>query len=371
MKICLLLPSFLPAVGGLEKAADALAGLLHHSGHEPAILTQSLRNASETVKRPYPIHYYARPRSATWWPATLIAALEKERCDLIWAFQAYTQGYAAVRVGLKKGIPVVVSSRGGDISDRSRYLARWLPRRRIRWALRHADAITVLNQHLENRVIDLTGGTRKAHLIFNGIGMPENRPANTPAPPSLAQINGRSFMLTMTRLHRFKGIDLIIEAIRQTREKGLDTPLLVIAGTGSQEEALRQQAADSGLNDAILFVGDMLGTCKAWLLANCRFLVQPSREGEGMPNSVLEAMSYSKPILGTSAPGIREIVQDGVNGILAPPDNPRLMAQALERILAADLTQLGQDAEQFARDHSWESCAQQYMKLFESLVASA
>ena len=368
MKICLLLPSFLPAVGGLEKAADTLAGLLHTWGHEPVVLSQALRKTPETVTRPYPIRTYARPRSATWWPGTLMAALKQDRYDLIWAFQAYTQGYAAVRVGRQKDIPVVISSRGGDISDRSRYLARWLPRRRIQWALRHAHAVTVLNRHLEQRVSDLTQGTQHAHLIFNGINLPTMPSPHASAPPCAALIQGRPFMLTMTRLHRFKGIDLIIEAVRQTRAKGVDTPLLVIAGTGSQEQALRQQATDSGLADTFFFVGDMTGPDKAWLLANCQCLVQPSREGEGMPNSVLEAMSYGKPILGTGAPGIQEIVQDGVNGMLAPADDPERLAQALERMLAADLTQLGQASAQFAKHNSWESCAQQYMALFETLV---
>lgn len=368
MKICLLLPSFLPALGGLEKAADTLAGLLHAWGHEPVILTQSLRKTDKTVTRPYQIRAYARPRSATWWPGTLITALKQERFDLIWAFQAYTQGYAAVRVGRQKNIPVVISSRGGDISDRSRYLARWLPKRRIQWALRHADAVTVLNRHLEKRVSDLTEGTQQARLIFNGISLPTERPAHAPAPASVAQLNGKPFMLTMTRLHRFKGIDLIIEAVRQTREKGMDTPPLVIAGTGSQEEALHQQAADSGLKDTFFFVGDMSGPDKAWLLTHCLFLAQPSREGEGMPNSVLEAMSYGKPILGTSAPGIQEIIQDGVNGILAPPDDPRLLAQALERMLATNLKDMGRKAEAFAQDHSWEVCARQYVTLFEEVL---
>ncbi|MCP4453906.1 MAG: glycosyltransferase family 4 protein [Planctomycetes bacterium] len=368
MKICLLLPSFLPAVGGLEKAADTMAGLLHAWGHEPVILTQALRKTPGTVERPFPIRTYARPRSATWWPGTLMTALMQERFDLIWAFQAYTQGYAAVRVGLRQNVPVVISSRGGDISDRSRYLARWLPRRRIQWALKHAQAVTVLNRHLEKRVSDLTRGTQHAHLIFNGISLPMNRPAETPTPPSLAGINNRPFMLTMTRLHRFKGIDLIIEAMRLTRARGADTPMLVVAGTGSQEESLREQAVASGLRDAILFVGDMSGPDKAWLLAHCHFLVQPSREGEGMPNSVLEAMSYGKPILGTTAPGIQEIVQDGVNGILASPDDARLLAVGLERVLASNLTKLGLGAARCALDNSWENCAQQYLTLFEKVL---
>jgi len=372
MRICLLLPSFIPNVGGLEKAADKLACILNDWGHEPVVVTQILQKDSVHIERPYPIHFYPRPLSTTWWPRSLSASLNRYhrqyQFDLLWAYQAYPQGYAAVRVATTLNIPVVISSRGGDISERSRYLARWLPSKRIRWALKHADAVTTLNRHLSRRVENLTGGLKQANLIFNGVSIPTENPIAKPAPQPIASLDGRSFMLTMTRLHRFKGIDLIIEAIRITKAKGKTTPLLVIAGNGSQRHMLQKQVSDSGLDDSVCFLGEVSGYDKAWLLANCQFLVQPSREGEGMPNSVLEAMSYAKPILGTSAPGIEEIVTNGLTGILAPPDDPKKLAEALDKILSSDLARLGKTAKQFAQNNSWEQCAKQYLSLFEKTV---
>lgn len=372
MRICLLLPSFLPHVGGLEKAADRMACILKEWGHEPIIVTQALGEKPGDIERPYPIHSYPRPRSTTFWPRSASVSLSRYhrqyKFDLLWAYQAYPQGYAAVRVGAKLNIPVIISSRGGDISDRSRYLDRWLPKRRIQWALEQADAVTTLNRHLSRRVEDLTGGGKKANLILNGIDAPAENPTGKPAPQSLAQVAGEPFMLTMTRLRRFKGIDLIIEAIRIARVKGRDTPLLVIAGKGQEREALQEQVSECGLDDAVSFVGEVCGYEKVWLLANCQFLAQPSREGEGMPNSVLEAMSYGKPILGTFAPGIEEIVTDGLNGILAAPENPEQLADALERILNSDLDQLGKRAKEFALENSWEKITRQYVDLFEDVL---
>ena len=76
-----------------------------------------------------------------------------------------------------------------------------------------------------------------------------------------------------------------------------------------------------------------------------------------MPNSVLEAMSYAKPILGADSPGISELVTDGECGMLSPPEDASLLAEALERMLLSDLAQLGQAASTVARTHSWERCA--------------
>ena len=87
-----------------------------------------------------------------------------------------------------------------------------------------------------------------------------------------------------------------------------------------------------------------------------------------MPNSVMEAMSYGKPILGTESPGIEELVTDGVSGILSRPDDAERLAQALERMLRTDTAKLGRDALLVARRHSWECCGRQYLDLFSSIV---
>ena len=374
MKICLLVPSFLPSIGGLEKAADTLASLMQNWGHRPVVLAQRSHAGTEGVERPYPIHVHPRPRSATWWPHCITGALRRWHrhydFDLIWAFQAYPQGYVAVCAGRRQGLPVVISSRGGDISDRSRYLRRGLPKRRIAWALRHAAAVTTLNRHLSRRVETLTEGQTSPHLIFNGVALPMDIPERGQPPTTLNPLRDRPYMLTMTRLHRFKGIDLIIAAVALLKSRGVSLPLLVIAGSGSQELALREQVVESHLVSDVRFAGDVAPMEKAWLLAHCQFLVHPSREGEGMPNAVLEAMSYAKPILGARSPGITELVTDGSSGILSPPDDADRLAQSLEKMMNSDVAQLGRSALSVAQTHSWERCTRQYVELFEAVLKS-
>ncbi len=374
MRICLLLPGFLPAIGGLEKAADCLATVLASWGHEPVVLTQVPRGSAEVIQRSYPIRTYPRPLSTTWLPRTPAKALQqmhgRYQFDLIWAFQAYPTGYAAVRTGRRLGLPVVISSRGGDLSQRSRYLARWLPGKRIVWALKHAQAVTVLNEHLVQRVQDMTGSTVRPTLIFNGIDMPQTVPRGESPPRDLVFLGQRPFMLILTRLRYFKGVGLCIEAVRRLKESGHHVPPLVIAGDGPQDKALRAQVAVGRLQDQVRFVGVVRGYEKAWLLANCLFFVQSSREGEGMPNAVLEAMSYGRPVLGTAAPGIRDVVTPGVNGLLAQPDDPQALAEGMIQMLKADLDQLGTGARQWAQAHSWEQCAQKYLALFENVCGS-
>jgi glycosyltransferase involved in cell wall biosynthesis len=69
-------------------------------------------------------------------------------------------------------------------------------------------------------------------------------------------------------------------------------------------------------------------------MARARLFVLCSRF-EGFPNAILEAMACGAPVVATASPsGIKEIVEHGVTGLLAPPDDPDALADAMRRMLA-------------------------------------
>src|SRR5690606_40232854 len=74
------------------------------------------------------------------------------------------------------------------------------------------------------------------------------------------------------------------------------------------------------------------GTQKDELLTICDILVLPSYS-EGLPMSILEAMSYGKTIISTSVGGIPEIVKEGENGFLVTPGDKRSLSEVLNKIL--------------------------------------
>lgn len=372
MRICLFLPSFLPEVGGLEKAADKLALTLNSLAHKVVVFTQRPRKLLGAIERPYPIIYFNRPRSTTWFPFAVGLALERLHrefdFDLICAYQAYMPGYIAVRFGRKHNIPVVISSRGGDISERSRYLKRWISRKRIIWVLRHADAVATLNGHLAQRVQILTDNSVNAHVIHNGVEIMDGNSFRDAVPADFAHLQKRTFILTLGRLRRFKGLDLLLDAIKLLKDHNKAVPALVIAGDGPEKNKLLQQVDENNISDRVEFVGEVEAPNKAWLLANCTFFVQPSRGGEGMPNSVLEAMSYSKPVLGTMVGGLLEIVTSGENGLLVKLDSPSSLAEGLEKMLRVDQAAYAQNAKKVAFEHSWDNITKCYLDLYQSLL---
>ena len=67
------------------------------------------------------------------------------------------------------------------------------------------------------------------------------------------------------------------------------------------------------------------------------FMVLPSYT-EGLPNVVLEAYEYKKPVVATAVGGTPEVVDDGVNGLLVPSGSPDLLAEAIKKLISSPET---------------------------------
>jgi len=104
----------------------------------------------------------------------------------------------------------------------------------------------------------------------------------------------------------------------------------IIAGDGPLREPLEEIACLYRLEDRVQFLGHREDVPN--LLAAADLLVLPSAY-EGLPNVVLEAMRFRKPVVATAAPGTTEVVVDGVTGLLTPIGDPPKLARALRDVI--------------------------------------
>ena len=181
----------------------------------------------------------------------------------------------------------------------------------------------------------------------------------------------RPFVLTVCSLDPWKGVDVLIRAIAFLRDAGVTTHL-VVAGDGPERASLQSLIDELGLQSQVQLIGQQPRAAITRLLQQCTVFVLASRF-ETFGIAALEAMACGKPVVGTSVDGILEIVDDGENGLIVSPDDPRSLAAALDRLLAdASLRRtLGTAArarvrEQFHR----ERMGQNYMQIFQELVAN-
>jgi glycosyltransferase involved in cell wall biosynthesis len=140
------------------------------------------------------------------------------------------------------------------------------------------------------------------------------------------------FLLFVGRLRIRKGVEVLLEALREVRTRHPGARLL-IAGDGEHRAALERKVAELGLGPAAVFLGRCGASRVRGLLRGAAALVVPSTY-EGMPLVVLEAMEAGVPVVASRVSGIPEVVEDGVTGWLVPPEDPGALAAALARVLA-------------------------------------
>jgi glycosyltransferase involved in cell wall biosynthesis len=131
-------------------------------------------------------------------------------------------------------------------------------------------------------------------------------------------------------IHHVKGHDVFLRAAALVHREQPEVRFL-IAGDGERERELRALARALGIVDRVRFLGRRADVPA--LLARADLICHPAR-AEGLPNAVLEAMAAGRPLVATTAGGTPELVRDGVDGLLVPPDDAPALAGALLALLA-------------------------------------
>lgn len=152
--------------------------------------------------------------------------------------------------------------------------------------------------------------------------------------PELSGFPRGRIVLTVGRwaaAERYKGADLLISAVAQLRGTHPDLHLAAV-GSGDDLPRLRALAARLGVSEAIHFFEDLSREEIAACYARADLFALPST-AEGFGLVFLEAMAFSKAVVGAAAGGSMDVIEDGVNGLLVPANDPERLAQALDRLL--------------------------------------
>jgi glycosyltransferase involved in cell wall biosynthesis len=155
-------------------------------------------------------------------------------------------------------------------------------------------------------------------------------------------------VLSVGRLIPHKGMDVAIEACAGLGRR------LVVAGTGPERERLESLARTRALEAE--FAGHLGRDALAAAYAGASCVVLAARAGEGLPNVLLEAMAWGRPVVATPVAGVRDLVLDGVNGLVVPPNDAAALRAALARLTGEPglATRLGAGARRTAEGFAWE-----------------
>jgi glycosyltransferase involved in cell wall biosynthesis len=220
------------------------------------------------------------------------------------------------------------------------------PAQRLFWPLtlhiyRHADAIVVYGEHVKRYLV---GEGVAAERIFVAPHAIDNSFYAEPVDParqsslraSLNVADGQKIVLYLGRLEESKGVEFLLQAFAQLRQAD---SVLVVAGKGTRETQLRQQAQDLGIAARTRFCGYVpikqtpLYFSLAWVFAFPSITVRTGKEPWGVV--VNESFNQGVPVVATDAVGAAAggLVQDGINGAIVPERDASSLAWALDRLL--------------------------------------
>lgn len=141
-------------------------------------------------------------------------------------------------------------------------------------------------------------------------------------------------VVTAGRISAEKGVDVLLEAACTLVESVPGARVRVFGdvqpGWEEYHSNLLERIQSTGLGDRFELAGFVDRPSDEWSAASV--YVQPSRR-EGLPLAVIEAMATGLPVVATDVGGLPELVEDGVSGVLVPPDNPQALAKGIADLL--------------------------------------
>ena len=338
-RLLLVVPSFYPDVyGGAERQASILAEALERWGVRVCLLAPTLRGdtprqADAAFGVVHRIRLKALPaRGGRYLGSTLAWTLQAARFisrrraefDLIYVFHGRLHVAGPLLGAKAAGLPVFVKlGAGGESFDfrallRKRFLyGRLVASMERRWT----TGFVAVSQQIEQDLLAFGVEPMRIHRLPNGvevIGPSRMRAAR-------AARTGRRFISTCRLVHD-KNVDVLIEALAS-----LPQAELTLVGDGPEQGRLQAQAARLGLADRVRFVG-ALEEVGEELLVHDAFVTASVREGQS--NSLLEALAAGVIPVAADASGVREVIEDGRNGLIAATPTAEAFAQAMGRVLA-------------------------------------
>jgi len=180
------------------------------------------------------------------------------------------------------------------------------------------------------------------------------------------------FVGALTRWHKYKGLDVLMKSIALLKSQFSQLKLLVVGG-GELAAEYADLACQLGICDHVIFAGNVPDDELPKYYASCDMLALPSKDrSEGFGLAILEANATGRPAIGTTIGGIPNVIRDGYNGLLVPPNDARALADAIHMALTNDdlLEEMGKNGRVCAEQHDWSIVAQQTENLYKRALAT-
>jgi len=385
MQILMLSHGYPPTVSGVSLVVQKVARALVRRGHQTTVITASERgerysDEDEGVRllrvrstpNPFwkegPIPYISRK--------DLEAAIAKVRPDVIHSHDPALLSLQLLRLGEDCPIPRLLTCQWLP-----HFVTTYLPKNEASQkpvnALGWKYSMSFVNQfdHVvfssltQRRAFEEHGLSVPTTIISNGLDTTRYHPQRSGDEDmdTRYSLPARPRILVVGRLAKDKQIDVLIKAMPRVRAKR--EAHLLIVGRGDDRERLEDLIREANVQHCVRLLGFVPEEdLPALYRASDVFAIASTCEVQSIPT--LQAAATGLPIVAADAAALPELVRDGVNGLLVPPDNPREMGEALLRVTRDPnvAAQMGQASLTIGRAHSETHTFDAYEGLYRRMA---
>lgn len=313
----------------------------------------------------------------------LLALAKELQPDVIHAHSPVLDAVPAIRVGRKLGIPVVYEIRAfwedaavdhGSTKEGS--LRYRLTRALETWAVKHADAVTVICEGLRSDLAARGVPPGKITVIPNAVDIDKFAVGGKPDAELKMKLGlGTSRVLGFIgSFYAYEGLDLLIAALPTILKQMPDVKVLLVGG-GPQDAALKQQVMALDLKDRVIFTGRVPhGEVNRYydLIDVLVYARHPMRLTELVtPLKPLEAMAQGRLMVASDVGGHKELIQDGKTGVLFRAGHAGDLASKVVALLKYEQGWDGmkRNGRQFVEsERNWPASVARYRSVYGNLV---
>ena len=373
MKILQTPVRFHPFIGGVENYVHYLSKELVKQGNEVTVICANEPNTKKEeiiseikVKR---LSYLGKIANTNITPK-LPFELLKEDFDLIHTHlpTPWSTDWSVI-ISKIKNEPLVLTYHNDIVGHGlANYIAKLYNSTSLKFVLREAAKIIITQPDYLESSPYLKKYDDKIEVIPNGVDTERFR--------SMAEIEKGEhtlfFLSLLDEFHKYKGLDYLLDAMMIVRKEVPDAKL-IIGGKGELSEFYERKANSMGLKDNLEFIGFIPDEKLAEYYNKCSVFVLPSISStqEGFGIVVLEALACETPIISTEIVGVAEDVKKNNAGIIIPPKDLEVLADAIIKLLNdKDLAKkMGENGRRLVEErYTWKRVAEMTEKVYEGVI---
>jgi phosphatidyl-myo-inositol dimannoside synthase len=297
----------------------------------------------------------------------------RHRAQQIHCIKVLPEGLVAWCMHRFAGVPYLLYAHGEEIQMR-------LTSRKLGWLIpllyKGAAAIIANSHHTKALLEEIGVRPERIHVIHPGVDAEAFRASEETrrAIRRHHHLDGNFTLLTMGRLQRRKGQDMVIQALPLIMKKFSNIKYLIV-GTGEELAALQQLAKDCRVQDHVVFVGQVADDERATYYAACDVFIMPNRQLEadieGFGMVFLEAGAAGKPVIGGKSGGTGEAIREGITGLRVDGEDVEAIAAAVVELLTDSerARTMGEQGKRWIETaFTWESVVERTRQIAATVV---